>query len=268
MQRRGVFIIGFSALSFVGYLIQYFSTHAGLSYFGAILCATGVFPTIPVTIIWAGGCYPIELSRGVVIAFVGAIGMSFSLTQILHSKLSEETLVELSPLSSTARHLGSSQDTPPPWVRSAWCKSGILSRLPCSLFLSILGSSIMMWHLSRINRQKEEECTARNIDHSQWAQYRELGNESPLWRYELELFHAMPENLNSYTGTRYELTPRYYPQSLFIHTHHDYQTFIGFRTTDERSTNSSVLLLYIPTILSVHECRYLSSSHPRETWVV
>jgi MFS family permease len=63
-NRRGPFIVGFSCISFIGYLILYLTTNPGLSYFGAILCATGVFPTIPITIIWSGGSFGGEVSRG------------------------------------------------------------------------------------------------------------------------------------------------------------------------------------------------------------
>ena len=43
-QKRAVFIMASSSVSIIGYVILLASTSAGLSYFGTILAAAGIYP--------------------------------------------------------------------------------------------------------------------------------------------------------------------------------------------------------------------------------
>ena len=40
-----------------------------------------------------------------------------------------------------------------------------------------------MWDFRRINRKKEELCMREGIDESRQAEFREMGDASPLYRY-------------------------------------------------------------------------------------
>ena len=73
-QLRGPFVIVGASIAMVGYVILYTQTSPGISYFGTVLVAMGVFPTIPVDLAWfssnAGG----DIKRGVAIAMVNGFG--------------------------------------------------------------------------------------------------------------------------------------------------------------------------------------------------
>ncbi|KAL0956743.1 hypothetical protein HGRIS_002862 [Hohenbuehelia grisea] len=71
---RGPFIVGCCLVSLIGYLVLYTQTRPGVAYFGAILAAVGVYPTIAVDLAWAGGNAGGDVKRGVVLAMVIGIG--------------------------------------------------------------------------------------------------------------------------------------------------------------------------------------------------
>lgn len=71
---RGPFIVGGCLVALIGYIILYTQTKPGVAYFGAILAATGIYPTIAVDLAWAGGNAGGDVKRGVVIAMVIGIG--------------------------------------------------------------------------------------------------------------------------------------------------------------------------------------------------
>ena len=47
---------------------------------------------------------------------------------------------------------------------------------------SIVCSSILMWRYGVLNKEKEELCLREGIDENMRDRYRELGDESPLFR--------------------------------------------------------------------------------------
>ena len=51
--------------------------------------------------------------------------------------------------------------------------------------VSILLSAFAMWDYNRINKQKEELCRERGITEDQKDEFRNMGDESPLFRYTL-----------------------------------------------------------------------------------
>ena len=67
---RGPFIIAGAFVSLVGFIVLYTQKAAGTSYAGAILATAGVFPTVPVNIVWAGSNAGGDVKRGVAIAMV------------------------------------------------------------------------------------------------------------------------------------------------------------------------------------------------------
>lgn len=74
VRLRGPFVIVFSFVAMVGYIILYTQTSPHLSYFATVLVAIGVFPCIPTDLAWlsenAGGDY----KRGAAIAMVNGFG--------------------------------------------------------------------------------------------------------------------------------------------------------------------------------------------------
>ena len=47
---------------------------------------------------------------------------------------------------------------------------------------SIVCSCIMMWTYRRLNKEKEEQCAREGINESMKDMYRDLADESPLFR--------------------------------------------------------------------------------------
>ena len=74
LNSRGPFIILGVTVSMVGYIVAYTSSKSGPSYAAAVIAASGVFPTIPVSLAWIGGNAGGDMKRGVVLAMVIGIG--------------------------------------------------------------------------------------------------------------------------------------------------------------------------------------------------
>ena len=74
LNSRGPFIILGATISMVGYIIAYTTSKPGPGYAAAILATSGVYPTIPVSIAWAGGNAGGDMKRGIVLAMVVGIG--------------------------------------------------------------------------------------------------------------------------------------------------------------------------------------------------
>ncbi|KAJ7451736.1 major facilitator superfamily domain-containing protein [Mycena galericulata] len=151
---RGPFIIGPCLVALVGYIVLYTQKAAGAGYAGAVLAAVGVYPTIAVNLAWAGSIAGGDTRRGVVIAMVIGLG-------------------NLGGICSSFIYI-----TPPYFHIGHGTIMGWLG-------LSILLSLFAMWDYNRINKKRDAYCAQEGIDASQRAQFRDMGSESPLFRYTL-----------------------------------------------------------------------------------
>jgi len=151
---RGPFIIGSCLLALVGYIILYCTTSSGAGYAGAVLAAVGVYPTIAVHLAWAGSMAGGDVRKGVVIAMVIGFG-------------------NLGGICSSFIYM-----TPPRFFVGHGTIMGWLS-------LSIILSLFNMWDFNRLNKQKEAQCQREGIDESRWMEFKDMGSESPLFRYTL-----------------------------------------------------------------------------------
>jgi len=149
---RAPFIIGGAFVSIIGYIVLYTQSEPGAGYAGSIIACMGVYPTIAVNLAWAGGNAGGDVKRGVVIAMVIGIG---NLGGICSSFIYYD---------------------PPLFHHGHGTMMGWLG-------LSIISSSILMWRYSVINREKEELCAREGIDDSRKDEFRDMGDESPLFRY-------------------------------------------------------------------------------------
>jgi hypothetical protein len=151
-QLRGPFVIGGATVSLIGYVVLYTRGTAGVGYAGTFLAAVGVFPTIAVMVAWAGGNAGGDMKRGVVIAMViglanlGGICSSFVYFDPPHFHVGHGTIL------------------------------GVLS-------LSITLSFFAMWNYNRLNKQKEALCLNQGITAEQEDEFRNMGDDSPLFRY-------------------------------------------------------------------------------------
>ncbi|KAH9963862.1 MFS general substrate transporter [Russula dissimulans] len=151
MNVRGPFVVGGAAVSMVGYIIACSTGKAGPGYAAAIIAASGVYPTIAVLIAWAGGNAGGDMKRGVVLAMV--VGLA-NLGGICSSFIYYQ---------------------PPRFFKGHGTCIGCLG-------LSIVCTCILMWRYRVLNRKKEELCLREGIDESMRDRYRELADESPLFR--------------------------------------------------------------------------------------
>ncbi|KIJ18601.1 hypothetical protein PAXINDRAFT_167190 [Paxillus involutus ATCC 200175] len=151
-KLRGPYVIGGAFVSLVGYIILYTQSGPGASYAGTIIAAAGVFPTIAVDLAWAASNAGGDVKRGVVLAMVIGLG---NLGGICSS------FIYIDP---PRFHIGHG-------TIMGW------------LTLSILLSCFAIWDYKRINKQKEELCRERQITDDRRDEFREMGDESPLFRY-------------------------------------------------------------------------------------
>jgi MFS family permease len=149
---RGPVIIGGAFISLIGYIVLYTQKAAGAGYAGAVLAAVGVFPTIAVDIAWAGGNAGGDLKRGVVLAMVIGLG-------------------NLGGICSSFIYID-----PPRFHIGHGTIMGWLS-------LSIILSFFAMWDYNRLNQQKEALCAREGITSDREDEFRDMGDDSPLFRY-------------------------------------------------------------------------------------
>jgi len=152
MNLRGPFIILGAAIAMIGYIVAYTTSKPGPGYAAAVIAASGVFPTIAVILAWAGGNAGGDVKRGVVLAIVIGIG---NLGGICSSYIYYQ---------------------PPRFFKGHGTNIGCLG-------MSIVCSSILMWKYRGLNKEKEELCAREGIDESMHSKYRDLADQSPLFRY-------------------------------------------------------------------------------------
>ncbi|TFK44118.1 major facilitator superfamily domain-containing protein [Crucibulum laeve] len=153
-NKRGPFIIICATVSLIGYIVLYTQTRTAPLYVGAVLAAMGVYPCAPVDIAWAGSTAGGDVRRGVTLGIVIGIANLGGLCS---------SFVYITP---PRFHLGHG-------IMMGW------------LGLSILLSCFAMWDYNRLNKKKKEICTREGIDPSKNEEFRQMGNDSPLYRYTL-----------------------------------------------------------------------------------
>jgi len=153
-KLRGPYVIAGAFVSLVGFIVLDTQTNPGVSYAGAVLAAVGAFPTIAVDIAWVSSNAGGDLKRGVAIATatgvanLGAVCSSFIYFDPPRFHVGHGTLM-------------------------GW------------LSLSILLSAFAMWDYNRINKQKEDLCREHKITGDRKDEFKNAGDESPLFRYTL-----------------------------------------------------------------------------------
>ncbi|KAF8444766.1 major facilitator superfamily domain-containing protein [Boletus edulis BED1] len=151
-KLRGPYVIGGAFVSLVGYIILYTQRSPGASYVGAFLATAGVFSTIPVYIAWVSSNVGGDMKRGVVIAMLTGCA-------------------NLGGICASLIYLD------PPRFRV-----GHGTNIGCLSF-SILGTTFAMWYYDRLNKQKEKECREGGITEDRKDEFRNMGDQSPLFRY-------------------------------------------------------------------------------------
>ncbi len=74
VNLRGPFIVAGAIVSMIGYIIAYTTNKPGPGYTASIIAASGAFPSIAISVAWAGGNAGGNIKRGVVLAIVIGLG--------------------------------------------------------------------------------------------------------------------------------------------------------------------------------------------------
>ena len=74
LNLRGPFIAAGALFSMIGYIIAYTTNEPGAGYAAAIIAACGAFPSIAISVAWAGGNAGGNVKRGIVLALVVGMG--------------------------------------------------------------------------------------------------------------------------------------------------------------------------------------------------
>jgi len=151
---RGPVLIGSILLSMIGFIVLYTQTKAGVAYAGAVLAAMGAYPTIAIDLAWAGSASGGDVRKGVLLAMVVGTGNMGGVCS---------SFVYITP---PRFHIG---------------HGTILGWLGLSVVLSL----VAMWEYNRLNKQKIALCEREGIDESRRDEFKDMGNESPLFRYTL-----------------------------------------------------------------------------------
>ena len=74
VNLRGPFIVAGALVSIIGYIIAYTTSTPGPGYAAAIIASCGTYPSIAISLAWAGGNAGGDMKRGTVLAIVSALG--------------------------------------------------------------------------------------------------------------------------------------------------------------------------------------------------
>ncbi|KAI9568277.1 major facilitator superfamily domain-containing protein [Boletus coccyginus] len=153
-QLRGPYVIAGAVVGIVGCVTLYTQTKPGAALVGVVLAVMGIFPCVPVILAWTSSNAGGDFKRGVAIAMVNG-------------------LANLGGLGSSYIFFD-----PPRFHVGLEISMALMS-------FSILLTSFAMWDYNRINKQKERFCSEHGITHDHKDQFRDDGDDSPLFRYML-----------------------------------------------------------------------------------
>jgi len=149
---RGPFIIGGCLVSLVGYIVLITETRPGPGYAGSFIAAVGIFPTVAVSLAWAGSTAGGDVRKGVTLAIVIGLG-------------------NLGGICSSFIYL----QAPRFFVGHSVC----IALLTMAIFVTLF----IMWDFQRLNKARDAYCASHGLDESRRDEYAELGSESPLFRF-------------------------------------------------------------------------------------
>ncbi|KAH6885644.1 hypothetical protein BKA70DRAFT_1445026 [Coprinopsis sp. MPI-PUGE-AT-0042] len=136
----------------IGYLILISQGKPGASYFGAVLTAVGVYPTVAVHLAWTGSTAGGDVAKGVVLAIV--IGIA-----------------NLGGICASFIYLKG-----PRYFSGHGANIGFLT-------MTISLSCFAMWKYTQLNKRNERICKEQGIDESRRDEFKNVGNDSPLFRF-------------------------------------------------------------------------------------
>ncbi|KAM5541469.1 hypothetical protein V8D89_005023 [Ganoderma adspersum] len=151
VRARGPFVLAGSVTALVGYTILFAATSPGAGYAGTMVAACGLFPSVALTIAWAGGNAGGDVKKAVVIAMVIGVG-------------------NLGGVASS--FIYRPQDSPR-------YRPGHATAISC-LCVAIVLCITAMLEFARLNRKKDEMMGTMEDEGKD--DFEDMGDESPLFR--------------------------------------------------------------------------------------
>ncbi|KAG0170987.1 hypothetical protein DFQ29_009042 [Apophysomyces sp. BC1021] len=155
--QRGYHIVAVCGIGALGYIFLLASLNVGLRYTGAVLCACGIYPIIPLTLSWVSNNQLGHTKRAVAIAMVSMIAQCFSMlgTQVYKT-----------------------EDAP----------RYIKGHIVCLVFLCLAGSAaaVLRYLLKRENDRRDRQFgVPESTDLSELHDLEKLHDNHPCFRYAL-----------------------------------------------------------------------------------
>ncbi|KAF8125942.1 MFS general substrate transporter [Boletus edulis] len=151
---RGPYVVAGAIVGLVGCIILYMQTKPSVGIVGVVLTAMGVYPPIPIILAWTSSNAGGDVKRSVAIATVTS-------------------------LASAGGICGSFIFFDPPRFHI-----GLAITMGLLVF-SLLTCLFTMWDYNRINKQKEKWCDEHGITDERNEEFKDKGDDSPLFRYTL-----------------------------------------------------------------------------------
>ncbi|KAI9566945.1 major facilitator superfamily domain-containing protein [Boletus coccyginus] len=151
---RGPYVIAAALIGVVGIITLYTQTRPGAALVGLVLAIVGITPSAPVILVWVSSNAGGDFKRGVAIAMVTG-------------------LADIGGICSCFMFFD-----PPRFHVGLEITMALMSS-------SILLTLFAMWNYDRLNKQKEKLCAEHGITDDQKGEFREDGDDSPLFRYTL-----------------------------------------------------------------------------------
>ncbi|KAI8656184.1 MFS domain-containing protein [Fusarium keratoplasticum] len=155
VRTRGVFVIIFSAVGAVGYILLATIHTTGIRYFATFLVCAGVFPAVALTFTWVTDNQGSSSKRGAGLTIFGMVG-------------------QCGPILG-ARIFPKSEG--PYYEKGMWICCGVLF---CASFVAIILSLSLRWQ----NRQRDQKHGKSDIDHIP-EDIADIGDAHPMYRYVL-----------------------------------------------------------------------------------
>ncbi|KIK69135.1 hypothetical protein GYMLUDRAFT_214141 [Collybiopsis luxurians FD-317 M1] len=155
LNLRTPFILIGALVGIIGFIIPLCShSSSTLGYIATFFVTSGVYSADVAFGTWFGTAYSGEVKRAVAIAMINGLG---NLGGVLSSFV---------------------------YFKPSDFRMGYIINIGC-LLVTIVLSGFTLWDFNRRNRSKERECAGREITAELKAEWKNLGDKSPLFRYPL-----------------------------------------------------------------------------------
>ncbi|KAH8117960.1 MFS general substrate transporter [Phellopilus nigrolimitatus] len=153
---RGPFLLFWTAVGIAGFAILFSTSAPWVGYVGSVIGAIGAVSPVPASLAWAGNNCAGDMKRAVGLAIVLGGANVFGIIASFTYRMSE------APRYRTGHAI-------------------VMGFMALSFAITVF----MMFSYNRLNKARDEKCKRENITESRRAEFADLGDDSPLFRYTL-----------------------------------------------------------------------------------